>query len=142
MPRPAVSPGFLDQHPSRAWALVALLTIAAIACAVAAVRAGQTAGPQPPTGARDKGVHAGRNLNIRGRHHTVSGGDHGTLSPQKDPPTEPHGVQPPAGAHNKGVHAGDNLTISGQGHTVVGGDHVAITPQQDQPGQPKRRRWR
>jgi hypothetical protein len=135
-------PRFLDQHPGRAWALVAVLTIAAIACAVAAVRAGQPDGAQPPVGARNKGVHAERNLDIRGRDHTISGGDHVTISPQQNLPGQPESAQLPAGARNKGVHAEGDLSIGGQGHTVVGGDHVAVNPEQDPAGQPKRRRRR
>jgi hypothetical protein len=135
-------PRVLDQHPGRAWALVAVLTIAAIACAVAAVRAGQLDGVQSPAGARNKGVHAERNLNIRGWDHTISGGDHITINTQQKLPTQPDGVQPSAGARNKGVHAGGDLTIGGQGHTVVGGDDVAIDPQQDQGAESKRRRRR
>jgi hypothetical protein len=126
-------PRFLDQHPGRAWVLVAVLTIAAIACAVAAVRVGQFDGAQPPAGGRVKGVHAERNLNIRGRDHTISGGDHVAINTQQKPSSQPDSAQPPAGAGNKGVHVGGDLTIGGQGHTMVGGDHVAISPQQEPP---------
>jgi hypothetical protein len=82
-------PMILDQHPDRAWTLVAVLTIAAIACAVAAVRAGQPNGAQQPAGARNKGVHAGGNLTIGGQGHTVVGGDHVAIKPQQDQAGEP-----------------------------------------------------
>jgi hypothetical protein len=133
-------PEFLDQHPGRAWALVAVLTIASIACAVAAVQAGQPNGAQPPAGARNKGIHAERNLSVRGRDHTILGGDDLAISPQQNPPNQPDGAQPAAGARNKGIHVGGNLNIDGQSHTVLGGDHVATSPQQQPPGEPKRRR--
>jgi hypothetical protein len=82
-------PKFLNQHPGRAWTLVGVLTVAAIACAVAAVRATQPDTAQAPDGVRSKGVHAAGDLSIRGQGHTVVGGDHVAITPQQDPPGEP-----------------------------------------------------
>jgi hypothetical protein len=81
-------PTFLDQHPGRAWALVALLTVGAIACAVASVQADLSDKVQPPAGVRNAGVHVGGDLNIGGQGHTVVGRDHVAITPQ-DPSDEP-----------------------------------------------------
>jgi hypothetical protein len=82
-------PTFLDQHPGRAWTLVGVLTVAAIACAVAAVRAAQPDGAQTTNRVRVKGVHAGGDVNVRGQGHFIVGGDHVAINPQQDPPREP-----------------------------------------------------
>jgi hypothetical protein len=80
-------PRFLDGHPGRAWTLVGILTVSAIACAVASVRAGQP-DEAPPTGIRVKGLHAEGNLTIDGNGHTVVGGDHVAITSHQNPPGE------------------------------------------------------
>jgi hypothetical protein len=79
-------PDVLDHHPGRAWALVAVLGVVTIGCAVLGVRPGEpgqhggTAG-----GVQIGGVRAGRDLTIGGDHNVVAGGDYTSHSTSDSP---------------------------------------------------------
>jgi hypothetical protein len=86
----ATFPSFLDHHPGRAWTLVAVLGLVSVACAVLGVRAGEPSGRGSPAGGvRVGGISAGRDLNVRGRGHTLVGGDQVTTTSRQDPSGEP-----------------------------------------------------
>jgi hypothetical protein len=87
-------PGFLNHHPGRAWALVAVLGLFSVGCAVLAVRVGESSNQH---GAADKvqagGVHVGRDLIVDGAHNVVAGGDYSSQT-TPGPSTAPGSVQP------------------------------------------------
>jgi hypothetical protein len=84
----ATLPSFLEDHPGRAWTLVAVLGLVSIGCAVLAVRADEPRDEDGPAGGmRVGGVNAGRDLSLRGQGHTVVGGDQVTPPPRPDSPT-------------------------------------------------------
>ena len=82
-------PRFLDQHPGRAWALVGMLTVVTIVCAIAAVRVGQADGTQIPSDVQVKGIHAGGDLKVHGQRHSIVGGDQIIITPRSELPDEP-----------------------------------------------------
>jgi uncharacterized membrane protein YgcG len=73
-------PPALGRHPGRAWALVGLLTVATIACALLSSSNREKKSGDGGSSSVGGGIHSGGDLRIEGTGHRIAGGNQVTIA--------------------------------------------------------------